>query len=702
MAQAFNPPAAPGTAVGQPFGGLGRLVQYSDIMLAVGLAVIVGMMIVPLPEALLDMLIVINITAALVMLFVAMYIAEPLQFSAFPSLLLIATLFRLALNVSASRLILLQAHAGSVIESFGNFVVGGNYVVGVVIFLILIVIQFVVITNGAGRVAEVAARFTLDAMPGKQMSIDADLNAGTIDESTARQRRRAIEQEADFYGAMDGASKFVKGDAIAGVVIILVNILGGLAIGVFQLGMPVTQAMSTFTLLTVGDGLVSQIPAILISTATGLIVTRAASEAHLGRDIATQVLANPRVLLMVAGLLLALALIPGLPKGPFVIMAVLAGGIGLAVRQHVRRQEQAALAPAPPSTEGDPENVRKFLHVDPIELEIGYALIPLTDAEQGGTLLGRVTLIRRQMALDLGIILPTIRIRDNAQLPPNEYAIKLRGAQVASGEVRPNRVMAMNPGLAEQEIEGIPAVEPAFGLPAIWISAEDQEQAEVLGYTVVDPNSVIVTHLSEVIRSHAHNILSRQDVQLLVDHVKDENPALVNELVPDLLSLGEIQHVLQNLLRERVSVRDLVTILEAIADQARTTKEPDLLSEHARAALGRQLTSQYLGDDGRLSVLTLGPDWQQELTHSVAQTERGVGLSLEPATGQRLLHGLRQAMERLAALGHQPVVLCPGRIRLPLRRFTESSLPSLVVLAYGEVTPSIEVLTRETVEGAQT
>ncbi len=681
-------------------GRLGRLMQYSDILLALGVAMILGMMIIPLPEGLLDVLIVTNVSIAMTMLLVSMYITEPLQFSSFPSILLLATLFRLGLNISASRLILLQGHAGEVIASFGSFVVGGNYVVGVVIFLILIVIQFVVITNGAGRVAEVAARFTLDSMPGKQMAIDADLNAGAIDEATARARRRAVQQEADFYGAMDGASKFVKGDAIAGVVIILVNIIGGLVIGVFQLGMPIGQALGNYTLLTVGDGLVSQIPAILISTATGIIVTRAASDGNLGRDIATQVLANPRALFITAGALTALALVPGLPKLPMFLMAGAIGGAAVLVRNHVRAQEreETALAPTPSSTP-EPENVHKYLRVDPIEVEIGYALIPLTDAEQGGTLLGRVTLIRRQIALDLGIVLPTIRIRDNAELQPNQYTIKLRGVPVATGEVRPKWLLAMNPGMVEQEIEGIPAVEPAFGLPAVWIAPAERERADMLGYTVVDPPSVIITHLSEVIRTHAATILSRQDVRNLLEHVKEEHPALVNELVPAVLTLGQVQRVLQNLLRERVSIRDLVTVLEAITDQAQVTHDPDVLSEHVRQALARQITRQYAGEDGRLSVITLAPAWQQELAKSVVQTERGPSLQIEPGAAQRFLMRIREAMERLAAAGHQPIILCPARLRLPLRHFTELALPSVVILAYSEISPNTEVITRETVDG---
>jgi len=702
MAQVMEAPAATGGS--SLSAGFARLMRQSDVLLAVAMAVILGVMIIPLPEIILDLLIIVNVAAALMVLLVAMYTTHPLQFSSFPALLLVLTLFRLSLNVAASRLILLQGHAGEVIAAFGAFVVGGSYVVGIVIFLILIIIQFVVITNGAGRVAEVAARFTLDSMPGKQMAIDADLSAGAIDEATARARRKEITQEADFYGSMDGASKFVKGDAIAGIIIIIVNILGGLTIGVLQLGMPVMTALGNYTLLTVGDGLVSQIPALLISTATGIIVTRSGSDSNLGFDIGGQVFGNPRALYMVAGVLAMLAIIPGLPKLPLFAMAASLGGLGFALQRRTKNAgiaqeaaEQAQALQQATASANEPENVRQFLKVDPMEIEIGYMLIPLTDAEQDGTLLGRVTVIRRQMALELGIILPTIRVRDNAQIDPNSYVIKLRGVQVATGEVRPNRLMAMNPGIAEQEIDGIPAIEPAFGLPAIWIAPDEQERAEMLGYTVVDPASVITTHLSEVIRSSAASILSRQDVQSLLDHVKEENPALINEVVPDLLSLGDVQRVLQNLLRERVSVRDMVTILEAIADQARLTKDPDLLAEHARASLGRQVTSQYAAEDGRLHVMTLAPALQHELARTMVATERGPSFQLEPGQGQQLMKAVREAMERMASAGYQPVLLCPARIRLGVRRFTELSLSSLVVMAYSEVSPNVQVVAMEMV-----
>jgi len=678
--------------------GIRRLMQHSDILLAAAVVTIVAMMIIPLPEAMLDILITINIALALTVLLVAMYMQEPLQFSVFPSLLLIATLFRLGLNISASRLILLHAHAGQVIASFGNFVVGGNYVVGVVVFLILVVIQFVVITNGAGRVAEVAARFTLDAMPGKQMSIDADLNAGIINEDEARRRRRMIEQEADFYGAMDGASKFVKGDAIAGIVIILINILGGFVIGVIQLGIPMLKALQTYTLLTVGDGLVSQIPALLISTATGIIVTRAASDSNLGRDVAQQILANPRALAIVAALLLGLGMVPGLPKLPFFAISAAVGGTSYLLRR-TRKEESVAVQPKGSKEElGNPENVAKLLQVDPMELEIGYGLIPLVDVEQGGNLLGRIGLIRRQVALDLGIILPTIRIRDNVQLNPNSYVIKLRGVQVAEGEARVNRYLAMNPGLAAEPLEGIPTTEPAFGLPAIWISSDIREQAEMMGYTVVDPSSVVTTHLTEVIKANAPEILGRQDTQNLLNNLKVDYPALVDELVPDILTVGDVQRVLQNLLRERVSVRDLVTILEALASHARLTKDPDVLTEYARQALARPITSQYVDRDGTLKVITLSPELQQALAAGVQRTEQGLAIAMEPSLIQRFLQAVAKEMERVAALGFQPVLLCPSTIRLPLRRLTERSLASLVVLSYSEIAPKTEVQAKGMVE----
>jgi flagellar biosynthesis protein FlhA len=689
-------------AVGERSGDsvFARLSRYSDLMLAGAVCAIVGMMIVPLPEWLLDILIISNLSLGLVMLMVALYARDALQFSVFPSLLLITTLFRLGLDISATRLILLQAHAGQVVTAFGNVVVGGNFVVGVVVFLILIVVNFVVITNGAGRVAEVAARFTLDAMPGKQMAIDAEVNAGAINEETARNRRRAIQQEADFYGAMDGASKFVKGDAMAAIIIMVINIVGGFVIGVVQLKMQLTDALGIYTLLTVGEGLTSQIPALLISTATGMIVTRAASEpdSNLGKDVTTQLFSNPRALGIVGGLLLLISLVPDLPKIPFIVIGLAMLGAAQMLRRNAKQQTAAdgASAQAPAASQ-EPENLTHLLRVDPISIEIGYGLISLADAENGGNLLSRVTLIRRQIATDLGIIVPTIRIRDDLALPADTYVIRLRGVEVARGEVRANRLMAMNPGTADDaasDLDGLPAVEPAFGLPARWIVPEAREHAELLGYTVVDPTSVITTHLSEVIRQQAPSILSRQDVQALLDGVKTEHPALVGELVPDLLGIGEVQKVLQHLLAERISIRDLVTILEALADAARSTRDSDQLGERVRQALGRAISRQNVGLDGRLSVMTLSPAWQQSLAGALQTTDSGSAMLLMDApTGSKLIQALSREMERVASLGHNPILLCPARLRLALRRFTDRSLAALTILAYSEVAPQVEVTT---------
>jgi len=679
----------------------------SDIYLAVAVVVVVGMMILPLPPALLDALITINIGLALTVLLVSMYIREPLEFSVFPSLLLVATLFRLGLNVSATRQILLHGYAGRVIDAFGHFVIGGNYVIGVVIFLILIVIQFVVITNGAGRVAEVAARFTLDAMPGKQMAIDADLNAGIIDEAEARRRRRLIELEADFYGAMDGASKFVKGDAVAGVVIILINIVGGIVIGVLQRGLPIDRALQTYTVLTVGDGLVSQIPALLVSTATGIIVTRAgaAEGGSLGQEMARQILYGPKPLAVAAGLLGGLALIPGMPTLPFMAVGAGLGGLAYALRR-------SALGPSgpgaaqPPSAAPEPADevaaVLKTLQPDPLELEVGYGLIPLVEggASPGGSLLARITLLRRQIAQELGFVIPTVRVRDNLELGAYQYRIKLRGVQVASGEVRPNMYLVLYGAArgAVPEIPGEDTKEPVFGLPARWIEAGFRDQAELSGHTVVDPAGVIITHLSETVKSLAAELLTRQDVRQLVDQLKSRYPALVEELIPDQLSLGELQRVLQNLLRERVPIRDLVTILEAVSPLLKTTRDPDQLSEAARQGLCR-LISQQLAEGSRIIGFALGPGLQELLLNSLTTTEGGSTiLALPSDTARQLLSRLAAAMESLAAEGHRAVLFCPPKLRLPLRRLTERSLPGLVILSYAEVAPGYQLEIRTAVE----
>ncbi|MEB3222934.1 MAG: flagellar biosynthesis protein FlhA [Candidatus Sericytochromatia bacterium] len=672
--------------------GLASFLRSGDLVLAVVMVLVVGMMVVPLPSALLDLLLVTNITLALTMLMVSLYVQRPLEFSTFPSLLLILTLFRLSLNVATTRLVLLNAEAGRVIEAFGSIVVGGNYAVGVVIFIILIVIQFIVVTNGAGRISEVAARFTLDAMPGKQMAIDADLNAGLITEVDARQRRNAIQRESDFYGTMDGASKFVRGDAIAGILIILVNIVGGLIIGVLQRGMSLSEAASRYTLLTVGDGLVTQIPALIISVGTGILVSKAATETSLGNEIGAQVLGDPRVLGAVATMLGLLGVVPGLPKLPFLTLALLAG-LAAYVATQTRRQaalaaELAALAPAD-EVEGPkgPENVMNLLAVDPMELEIGYRLIPLVDAAQGGDLLDRITMIRRQTALKMGVVLPPIRVRDNLQLKPKEYRINLRGIEIARGDIQIDHFLAMNAGMAVGPIEGIPTKEPVFGLPAYWIPEGRREEAEIMGYTVFDPSSVVATHLTEVVKQHAADVLTRQDVQALLNNIKAEYPAVVEELTPGLLTIGEIQRVLQNLLRERVSIRDLVPILESLANYGRLTKDSDTLTEYARQSVARAITHAHLSGSGSLQVLTLDPALEQTLGNAVQQTDQGAFVSLEPGVAARLLKTVQAQVERMLANGQQPVVLCSSKVRLVFRRLIERKLPQVSVLAYNEIVP---------------
>jgi flagellar biosynthesis protein FlhA len=680
--------------------GWQRLLQQRDVLLPVAVVAVIAMMIVPLPTVMLDLLLIVNLSIGLLILLVSMYTTEPLAFSVFPTLLLITTLFRLALNISASRLILLNAFAGHVIEAFGSVVIGGSYVVGIVVFIILVVIQFVVITNGAGRVAEVAARFTLDAMPGKQMSIDADLNAGLITEAEAKRRRQKIEQEADFYGAMDGASKFVRGDAIAGIIIILVNILAGFVIGVMQQGMSLMGALQTYALLTVGDGLVSQIPALMISTATGIVVTRAATSGDLGTDTIRQITSNPRVLGIVTGALIVLAFVPGIPKLPFFFIACLTGGGAYMAWQSEASGERTAIsggatvvettATGEPAPTG-PEAVTPLLALDPMELEIGYGLIPLVDPQEAGNLLDRITRIRRQMALDLGIVLPTVRVRDNLQLQPNQYVVKLRGVEVARGDLLINQYLAMNAGLADEQIEGIPTTEPAFGLPALWIQASLKDRAELLGYTVVDPPSVLTTHLTEVIKGNAANILSRQDVQTLITNLKAEHPAVVDELIPGVLSIGETQKVLQNLLRERITIRDLVTIVETLADYARQTRDTEALTEYVRQRLARAISAQYRGADGLVHVITLSPRVEQQLTEALKQTDQGTMIAMEPVRAQQLLQRLAGEMERVAGLGHAPVLLCSARLRLAVRRLTERVLPNLVVLSFSEIATGVDV-----------
>ncbi len=669
------------------------LEKYSDIMVSVAIITIVVMMIIPLPTLLLDLLLTLNITLALIIVMVAIYNVEPLEFSVFPSLLLITTLFRLALNVSSTRLILLDGHAGEVIAAFGNFVVGGNPVVGFIVFVILIIIQFIVITKGAERVAEVAARFTLDAMPGKQMSIDADLNAGLISDKEARDRRKNIQREADFYGAMDGASKFVKGDAIAAIIIIIINIVGGFIIGMVQRDMDILHALQTYTLLTVGEGLVNQIPALLISTATGIVVTRAASEANLGKDLTRQIINNPRVFFIAAGVLGILGIIPGLPGTPFFALSLITGGIGYTLIRTQQTEVQNEISQQEEKEKEEvrkPENIISLLQVDPMELEIGYSLIPLVDVSQGGDLLDRVVMIRRQCALELGLIVPTIRIRDNIQLKPNIYVIKLKGIEIARGELMLDHFLAMDSGAAFEPVPGIETVEPAFGLPALWIQESYREQAELAGYTVVDPVSVLATHLTEIIKSHAAEILGRQEVQTLIESVKQNNAAVVDELTPNLLSLGEIQKVLANLLREKVSIRDLVTIFETLADYAQLSKDTEILTEYVRHGLARQISKQYVNNN-MLTCLTVDPQLENLIINSVQRTEQGSYVALEPQTTQALITALTNELPKLTNMGYQPVVLTSPGARLYFRKLTERVAPNLTILSYAELNAKIEV-----------
>jgi flagellar biosynthesis protein FlhA len=675
--------------------GWGRLLGQTDVLLAVAIITIVGMLIIPLPTPLLDLLLTVNMATSVTILLVAIYTDDPMKFSVFPSLLLITTLFRLALNVSTSRLILLHGSAGSVVHSFGGFVVGGNLVVGLVIFFILIVIQFVVITNGAGRVAEVAARFTLDAMPGKQMAIDADLNAGLIDESQARLRRKAIADEADFYGAMDGASKFVKGDAIAGIIIIIVNIIGGLAIGVMQQGAGPAEALQKYALLTVGDGLVSQLPALLISTATGIMVTRSAGTTNLGTQMFSQLMGQSRPLFIASAMLGVFGILPGLPKIPFFAVAAATAGVGYLIRRQHETARVAALVPPPieakePEQLG-PQQVIQMMSVDPLEIEVGYGLIPIVDEQSGGGLLRRITMIRRQLALDLGLVLPTVRVRDNLQHAPNAYVVKLRGVEIARGSLHPGQFLAMDPGTAEGDVPGVETIEPAFGLPARWVAPAQKERAELLGYTVVDAESVLATHLTELVKRFAPDLLSRQDTQNLLENLRSEYPALVEDLVPATLTVGEVQEVLQNLLSERISIRDLVTICEALATHARLTRDADLLTEYARAALARQISRQFSSDHGTLYVITVGAHTEDEIAASIQQTDRGNTIAMPPWQLQRLLGVVGTEVERVAGSGRDPVILCSSRIRLALRRLLERKLPNIAVLSFAEVTAQTTV-----------
>lgn len=665
--------------------------KFGDLIVAIAVIAIIIIIIVPVPKWTLDILLTLNISLALLILLLSMYTEDVLEISIFPSLLLLSTVYRLALNISTTRSILKDGDAGKVIETFGNFVIQGNVAVGFIVFLIIMIVQFVVITKGAERVAEVAARFTLDAMPGKQMAIDADLNSGLITEEQARKRRKEVQQYADFYGAMDGATKFVKGDAIAGIIITFINIGAGLVIGMVSKDLSFKEALNKYTLLTVGDGLVSQIPALLISTATGLVVTRAASESNLGRDLINQLFGNnSKIMFVISGVLMFLGIFTPL-RTPYIVMGLLFAFLGYSMKKKVKEELEE-----PPVEESEseelrkPENVMSLLKIDDIELEFGYGLIPLADVSQGGDLLDRIVMIRRQIAMELGLVVPIVRLRDNIQLNPNEYIVKIKGVDVARGEVLFDHYLAMNPGTAEGDLEGIDTVEPAFGLPAKWVTDKEREKAEVLGYTVVDPPSVIATHLTEIIKERAFELIGRQDVKMLIDNVREEYPAVVDEVVPKLLSLGEIQKVLSNLLKEQISIRDMVTILETLADYATITKDTDLLTEYVRQRLSGYITNKYI-DNSELKVVTLDSEVEELIMKSISQTETGSYLSIEPNTAQIIINNTLKSVQKLTSIGEQPIILTAPIVRLYYKRLTEQITRDLIVLSYNEIEPSVEV-----------
>ncbi|WP_339302982.1 flagellar biosynthesis protein FlhA [Paenibacillus sp. FSL R5-0519] len=668
--------------------------KIKDIAVLAGIIGIVLMMILPIPPWLLDLLLVVNISIALMILLVAMNSKEALQFSIFPALLLITTLFRLALNISTTKLILGNGDAGAVVATFGSWIAGGQIAIGFIVFLILVVVQFIVITKGSERVAEVAARFTLDAMPGKQMSIDADLNAGLINEQQARERRSKIEREADFYGAMDGASKFVKGDAIASIIILLINLIGGFIIGMTVHGMAFADAMSTYSVLTIGDGLVSQIPALLISTAAGLIVTRASSEGNLADDITGQLFTYPILIYIVAfviamlGFFTPIHVITTLPLAGVLAYAAWRMQNNLNLKQEAEEQleEEQQIEEV-----RSPESVINLLQVDPIEFEFGYGLIPLADNQQGGDLLDRIIMIRRQCALELGLVVPVIRIRDNIQLRPNEYVIKIKGNVVGGGELLLNHYLAMSPGYDEESVTGIETTEPAFGLPALWIDEVTKDRAELAGYTVVDPPSVVATHLTELIKKHAHELLGRQETKALVDNLRENYSALVDELIPSLLSIGDVQKVLAKLLREKISIRDMVTIFETLADYGTYTKDPDVLTEYVRQSLSRQITQQFSQKGETLRVITVGPGLEKKIAESVQQSDQGSYLALDPVSTQSVYQKLSEQVNRLIQSGQQPVVLTSPTIRMYLRQVIERTMQDIPVLSYSELEPNVEI-----------
>ncbi len=686
-------------------------IEYSSLLVAGGVVAILMVMIIPLPTIVLDLLLSLNITIGLVILLMSMYNVNPLDFSSFPSLLLITTLFRLALNIASTRLILLHGHqgpgaVGMVIHSFGNFVVGGNFAVGLVIFLIMVLINFIVITKGSGRIAEVAARFTLDAMPGKQMAIDADLNAGLINEEVAKARRTEISRQSEFYGSMDGASKFVRGEAVASIVIMVINILGGLSIGFLMQNMDLLRAAETYTLLTIGDGLVAQIPALIISTAAGIIVSRAASNVSMGKEFLQQFSKQPQALTVAAGIIFSMGLVPGLPHLPFLVLGAGLGGLAFVTfQQHAEAKETARveekaeakkLEAGPPA--GSPETVEALLPLDTLELEVGYGLIALVDENQSGDLLERIRTIRRQFATDMGLIIPPLHVRDNLQLAPAQYRLMLKGVEIARGELMMGYLLAMDAGAAKRKIDGIPTQEPAFNLPAVWIREEQKDEAQLAGYTVVDPSTVLATHLTEILRSYAADLLGRQDTQRLLDNLAKSNPKVIEELVPGQLTLGRVQKVLQNLLRERVSIRDLLTVCETLADFASMTKDPDVLTEYVRQKLAPSILNAFTDDKGVLTLLTLSTQAEDLIRESLQKGEQGTYLTLEPNLAQRLLDAIQEMAEKVSADGHQPIILCNALIRRHLRGLLSRFMPQIVVLSHSELTTQVKIKSLGTIE----
>jgi len=677
------------------------IAKMGHLLIPIIVVLVLIVMLIPLPTQILDLLISINITISILILLVSMYVIHPLQFSIFPSILLIITLYRLALNVASTRLILLygnegEAAAGQVIRAFGQFVVHGEFIVGFIIFLVLICIQYIVINHGAVRVSEVTARFTLDAMPGKQMSIDADLNSGLIDEHQARARRKMIEDEADFYGSMDGAIRFTQRDAIASIIITIINILGGLLIGIIQKGMSIQNALQSYTILTIGDGLVTAIPALIISVAGGIITTRAATESNLGTDVARQILFEPKVLMIVSSLLFCFALVPGLPKLSFFVISIFIAGLSYVLV----RSKQDAMKVAVQEAEKDVEDrvepkveekIEELLKVDPLELEVGYGLIPYVDVNQDGELLNRIKSIRRQCAIDIGVIIPQFHIRDNLTLSPNEYSIRIKDNEISRNKIMIGHCLAMDPGTVSEAMEGVETIEPAFGLPAIWIPEDKKEEAQIRGYTVVDIATVITTHLTEIVRNNAHEFITRQEVQRLLNILQETHPKVVEEIVPSIVSLGLLQKVLQSLLKERVPIRDMLTILETVADFAPTTQDPEILTEFVRSALQRAICKQYMMPNNELHVLTIDPGIEQSIANTIKRTDQGSYLTLSPNEAQNIFQKLDTALNKFMK-DKQPVILCSPVIRSQFKKLTERSFPNIVILSHNEIPNNLNVM----------